>query len=104
MAVDNAELQMSDNREKIAFISTLFNTLTDIKNSLTITDIYINFSEKIEIYVFVPKENIDEERKIYEKLTEWESKKLYFPELFIYQEDEIDGKMNILPRGVMKIC
>lgn len=104
MSVNKAELQMYDNREKIEFFSTLCGTLVGIKNSLSIIDIYINFSDKIEIYIFVPTENIEEERKIYEKITEWESKKLYFPEVFIYQEDEIDGKINILPRGVMKIC
>lgn len=104
MVVNEADLNMINNREKIEFFSSLFGTLVNIKNSLAIEDIYVNFSDKIEIYIFVPTENIEEERNIYEKITSWESEKLYFPEVFIYQEDEIDGKMNILPRGVVKIC
>lgn len=39
---------------------------------------------------------------IIETISEWETEQKYFPELFINLTNE--GKMNILPRGSMKIC
>ncbi len=91
------------NRERVNFMFSLFNTISSVKEEVKINSIFLNLAEKLEIYIFVPTENIPEEREIFNKFSQWESENVYFPEIFIYQEDEIDGEINILPRSAFKV-
>lgn len=92
----------AESREKSEFTFSLLNTLVKIKEVENVDDIYMNFyNEKLEIYVFLQKENLDSEEIISGILSEWERKELYFPELFIYENS---NKMNILPRKTIRIC
>lgn len=92
------------NRERVNFMFSLFNTIFSIKEEIKINSVFLNLAEKLEVYIFVPTENIPEEREIFKKFSVWESENGYFPEIFIYQDDEIEGEINILPRSAFKAC
>lgn len=95
---------ISENKQQIGLIKTLFQTIINLKQNENIDDIYINpTSEKMEVFVFLKQESFDDEMFISEQFTNFEKEVLYFPELFIYSNDEVN-KMNVLPRKVLKIC
>ena len=100
----NENLQFIDfSQEKARFTITLLLALSKLKENKNVDDVYINLnSSKLEIYVFCFEEDFECEDFIIETISEWEAEQKYFPELFINLTDE--GKMNILPRGSMKIC
>lgn len=102
---ENEILENSINNTKIAhFTFSLMKTLNNITNLENVDDIYLsqqNFG-KIEIYVFLKNNSLDDEDKISELLTNWEMDQLYFPELFIYSNE--DKKMNVLPRSAVRVC
>ncbi len=100
----NQEIQ-PDNyiKEKAHFTITLLMTLCKLKQNENVDDVYFNPNiDKIEIYVFTYKEDFSTEDFIIQTIVEWEKEQKYFPEIYINQSDE--GKINILPRGAMKIC
>ena len=101
----NENLLQTDSydKEKAHFTVTLLMTLFKLKQNSNVDDVYMAFNmDKIEIYVFTFKEDFDCEDFIIHSIADWEMQQLYFPEVYINQSE--DGKMNILPRGAMKIC
>lgn len=101
---DDLKIDIDINRERVNFMFSLFKTIFSIKEDVKISSIFLNLAEKLEVYIFVPTENIPEERDIFKKFSQWENDNRYFPEIFIYQEDEIVGEINILPRSAFKVC
>ena len=100
----NENLQFdSYSQEKARFTITLLLTLFKLKENTNVDDIYINpNTSKLEIYVFCYKEDFKCEDFIIDTISEWEIEQKYFPEVYINTNDE--GKINILPRGALKIC
>ena len=107
MVINECELNVSnllaDNKQQANFTFSFFRTILDIKQIPNVDDIYMNLSEKIEIYVFLKNESYEDENLISEKISEFEKSVLYFPELFIYSDDETP-KMNVLPRSALRLC
>ena len=104
MALNECEIKCSENKQQSIMALSLFNTFFNIKQNSNIDDIYVNFSsDKLEVYVFLNKESYEDENFISEQFTNFEKDVLYFPELFIYSNDEVE-KMNVLPRKVLRIC
>lgn len=99
----NTEL-VEENKQQISLMRTLFQTIINVKQNENVDDIYINpTSDKMEVFVFLKNESFEDEMFISEQFTNFEKEVLYFPELFIYSNDEVN-KMNVLPRKVLKIC
>lgn len=98
-------IENNSNNTKIAsFIVSLMKTLNEIVQMDNVDDIYINQQcyGKLEIYAFLKECSLDDEDKISELITNWEMDTLYFPELFIFSND--DKKMNVLPRTAIRVC
>lgn len=102
--ISEAELLEKPNSQpKIKFMVSLLKTLGEINNIQNVDDIYINLSEKLEIYTFLNSENFEDENNISLILSNWEKTELYFPELFIFSNDNVE-KMNVLPRTAIRVC
>lgn len=93
-----------ENKQQVNFTMAFFRTIFNVKQNKNVDDIYLNLSsEKMEIYIFLNEESFDDEMFVSEQFTNFEKEVLYFPEIFIYLNNEVD-KMNVLPRKVLKIC
>ena len=95
----------SNNIKNAMFTISLMKTLNEIVKMENVDDIYLNQEnyDKMEIYVFIKENSLDDEDLISDTLAKWETKMLYFPELFIFSKED-DEKMNILPRSAVRVC